>query len=129
MTAMVFGVVACDKDDDDDHDHDNKITIEIEEPGDGENIAFADCADVHIHVHIDATVENHEVEIILHPEGDVSDKIIDHDMHGHDAEIVFEQSVDLCSYGAGACFHLEVMACLDHDCEEVEIAEVEFCLQ
>ncbi len=105
----------------------NQITITIEEPTSGEVIT--DCADVHVHVDITATDENHEVEIILHPEGDVNDKIIDYDAHEHDKVITFEQEVDLCSYAAGTCFHLEVEACVDHDCAEKQTADVEFCLQ
>ena len=119
-------LVGCGEDDD---DTTNQITITIEEPMDGENIALADCADIHIHVDFVASVENHEVEVVLHPEGDVNDKIIDFDKHEHDKEITFEQEVDLCSYGAGACFHLEVVACVDHDCTETATAEAEFCLQ
>ncbi len=105
---------------------DNEITITIDEPIDGETIA--DCSDVHIHIDFVATDENHEIEVVLHPEGDVDDKIIDYDEHDHDKEITFEQEVDLCSYGAGTCFHLEVRACEDHDCDEVATAEVEFCI-
>ena len=105
----------------------NQIVITIEEPIDGETIA--DCADVHVHVDFVASIENHEVEIVLHPEGDVNDKIIDFDQHQHDQIITFEEEVDLCSYGAGACFHLEVEACVDHDCAEKVFAEAEFCLQ
>jgi len=41
----------------------------------------------------------------------------------------FEQEVDLCSYASGTCFHLEVFACKDHDCESREFAEVEFCIE
>ncbi len=124
--SLGFFLVGCG--DDDDNEPENEITITIEEPIDGENIAIADCADVHIHVEFVATDENHEIEVVLHPEGDVDDKIIDFDQHEHDKEIKFEQEVDLCSYGA-ACFHLEVSACVDHDCEEKTTAEVEFCLQ
>jgi hypothetical protein len=127
FSTLVFSVTSCG--DDDGGEPENKITITIEEPMDGENIAIADCASVHVHVDFSATEENHEVEIILHPEGDVNDKIIDFDKHDHDKEITFEQEVDLCSYGAGACFHLEVEACADHDCAEKTTAEVEFCLQ
>lgn len=126
--SLGFLVVGC-GDDDDGGGTENQITITIEEPIDGENIAMASCADVHVHVDFSASVENHEVEIILHPEGDVNDKIIDYDEHAHDKEITFEQEVDLCSYGAGTCFHLEVFACVDHDCAEKASAEVEFCLQ
>ena len=112
---------------DDDDDVNNTITITIEEPLNGETIT--DCSQVHVHVDFVASDENHEVEVVLHPEGDVNDKIIDIDMHGHDQEITIEQEVDLCSYPAGTCFHLEVQACIDHDCEQTENAEVEFCLQ
>lgn len=114
---------------DDDDDANNQVTITIEEPLDGENIPYADCGDVHIHVDFEATVENHEVEIVLHPEGDVSNRILDIDLHEHDQLITIEQEVDLCSFPAGTCFHLEVEACVDHDCEEKATAEAEFCLQ
>jgi len=126
LSVGVF-FVGC-KDDDPDP-VENTITITIDEPMDGENIAIADCANVHVHIDFMASEENHEVEVILHPEGDTSDKIIDYDEHDHDKEITFEQEVDLCSYGAGACFHLEVFACVDHDCEKKSMAEVEFCLE
>ena len=126
LTPLVFAISSCK---DDDGDHDNMITITIDEPVDGQNIPLADCAEVHIHVDIEASVENHELEIVLHPEGDVNDKIIDYDLHDHDKVISFTQEVDLCSYGAGACFHLEVEACIDHDCIEKARADVEFCLQ
>ncbi len=127
FAALSLFIVSCDKDDDDSSGTENKITITIDEPIDGETIS--DCADVHIHIDFDATIENHSVEVVLHPEGDTSDKIIDFDLHDHDKEIKFDQEVDLCSYGAGACFHLEVEACVDHDCEEKATAEVEFCIQ
>jgi hypothetical protein len=127
VVLLALNLTSCK--DDNDKEPENKITITIEEPIDGENIAMADCASVHIHVDFDATVENHEVEIVLHPEGDTSDKIIDYDEHDHDQKITFEQEVDLCSYAAGTCFHLEVVACTDHDCAEKTTAEAEFCLQ
>lgn len=112
---------------DEDPEVTNAITITIDEPMNDETVA--DCADVHIHIDVVATDENHEVEIILHPDGDVDDKIIDSHMHEHDAVINFEQEVDLCSYPAGTCFHLEVEACLDHDCATKETTDVEFCIQ
>lgn len=121
--AVGVSMSSCGDDDDDA----NTITITIEEPINGETIS--DCSDVHIHIDIVASDENHEVEVVLHPEGDVDDKILDIDMHEHDKEIDIEQEVDLCSYPAGTCFHLEVEACIDHDCEEKETADVEFCLQ
>jgi len=127
LSAGLFLTSCGDDDDHDDDDHDNVITITIEEPLSGETIA--DCAEVHVHIDIEASDENHEVEIVLHPDGDVNDKIIDFDKHEHDKVITFEQEVDLCSYPAGTCFHLEVEACVDHDCEEKSTADVEFCLQ
>lgn len=127
IAMLALNLTSCK--DDDGGEAENKITITIEEPTDGGTIAMADCAVVHIHVDFDATVENHEVEIVLHPEGDVNDKIIDYDEHDHDQKITFEQEVDLCSYAAGTCFHLEVVACADHDCAKKETAEAEFCLQ
>jgi len=111
----------------DDDDGANQVTITVEEPLDGETIS--DCSAVHVHIDFEATVENHEVEIVLHPEGDVEDKIIDYDEHAHDQVISFEQDIDLCAYSSGTCFHLEVSACVDHDCAETSTADVEFCLQ
>lgn len=127
LCPLVFGMIGCDDDDNDEPT--NTITITIDEPMDGEKIPVANCSDVHVHVDIVASIENHEVEIVLHPEGDVDTKIIDFDMHEHDKEITFTQDVDLCSYAAGDCFHLEVEACIDHDCEEKATADVEFCLE
>lgn len=124
---LSFGILVTGCDDDEGTEVTNLITITIEEPLNDETITA--CDDVHVHIDIDASIENHEVEIVLHPEGDVNDKIIDFDMHDHDQEITFEQEVDLCSYPAGTCFHLEVEACVDHDCEEISTADVEFCLQ
>lgn len=124
LSVMVL-LSSCNKDDDD-HD-DNEITISILEPTSGE--AFADASEVHIHIEIEATDENHEVEIKLHPEGDVNDLILDYDEHSHDQTIEFEQDLDLSSYPSGTEFHLEVEACVDHDCEETETADVEFSIQ
>ena len=133
LTFIALGlfVTSCNEDDEmmDDEQPTNMITITIEEPVNDETIPFADCANVHIHVDFAASIENHEVEVVLHPEGNVDEKIIDFDKHDHDKEITFEQEVDLCSYGAGACFHLEVEACIDHDCAQKETADVEFCLE
>jgi hypothetical protein len=119
-------ITACDNDDEDSHGN-NEITINILEPGPDEVIANA--ADAHIHIEVEASEENHNVEIVLHPEGDLDDKIIDFDKHEHDQKIVFEQDVDLSGYPSGTEFHLEVEACKDHDCEEKEFADVEFSIQ
>lgn len=124
---LTLGLLVTSCGDDDDDEMTNQITITIEEPLNGETIT--ECSDVHVHIDFVATVENHEVEVVLHPEGDVNDKIIEYDKHDHDQTITFEQEVDLCSYAAGTCFHLEVKACVDHDCAESTTADVEFCLQ
>ena len=127
LMALCLGMLllnACNNDDE--QPETNTITITVHEPANEETIS--DCATVHIHVDFTASVENHEVEVVLHPEGDTSDRIVDFDMHDHDKVITFEQDIDLCSYGAGACFHLEVSACVDHDCAQKETADVEFCL-
>jgi len=110
-----------------DDDPTNTITITIEEPLN--DSVITNCEEVHVHVEFEASVENHEVEVVLHPEGDVNDKILDIDMHEHDRTFEIEQEVNLCSYAAGTCFHLEVKACVDHDCTTSETAEAEFCLQ
>ena len=123
--ALGLFVTSCDEDED---DTSNKITITIEEPIDGTTITNCPDGLQHIHIDVEASVENHEIEIILHPEGDVDDKIIDSDLHDHDKLVTFSQDVDLCGYPAGTCFHLEVEACVDHDCEEKVTADVEFCL-
>ena len=104
------------------------VEIEFEEPMAGEVVA--DASDVHIHVHFRATSgEFHEVEVMLHPDGDVSDMIIEFDQHEHTDDFVFEQELDLSSYPAGTEFHLEAKACLDHDCESVEEGDIEFSIQ
>ncbi|HKK87520.1 MAG TPA: hypothetical protein VJ917_01640 [Saprospiraceae bacterium] len=127
---LILGLlfVACDDDDDDDDVMENEITINILEPTEGETIALADCAEVHLHIEFTATVEMHEIEIELHPEDDVDDVIFEYDEHNHDLQIDFEQDVNLCDY-AGQCFHLEVASYKDHDGNEKERADVEFCLE
>lgn len=129
FVALGLFVTSCGDDDETDGDVNNIITITVEEPLDGETIAESDCGDVHVHVDVMASDENHEVDIVLHTEGDVDDEIITWDKHDHDQLITFETEVDLCMYPAGTCFHLEVEACIDHDCENKETHDVEFCLQ
>ena len=123
LGALSF--LGCNKDDDDDHGA-SDITITFLEPGDGE--VLANAAEAHIHIRIEASEENHDVKIVLHPDGDVNDKILDFDLHEHDKVIDFEQDVDLSAYPAGTKFHLEVEACKDHDCEEKEFADIEFSI-
>ena len=128
---LSFGLfaVGCEKDDDHDHDEDNHVDIMIDEPMDGATIAMSACNEVHVHIDFVASDENHQISVVLHPEGDIEDKILDYSEHDHDKEINFDQEVDLCGYAAGTCFHLEVEACEDHDCEAKATAEAEFCLQ
>lgn len=127
--ATAFTFTACEDEDDHDHDHDhgdNEITINILEPGDDEVVA--DASDVHIHIEIEATDVNHDIDVILHPDGDISDKILEKKLHDHDKKVNFEQDVNLSSYPSGTKFHLEVKACKDHDCEEVVFEDVEFTI-
>ena len=126
LSVTVF--TGCDEEDDHDHDHDhNEITINILEPGPDEVVA--DASDVHVHIEIEATDVTHDIEIVLHPDGDVSDKILEEELHNHEPKATFEQDLDLSSYPSGTKFHLEVEACKDHDCEEREFADVEFSIQ
>jgi hypothetical protein len=132
LLLFAFGALtftACNDDDDDVEPTPavNEITIRFLEPTADEVIA--DASDVHIHIEIEATDENHEVEIVLHPDGDLDDKIIDFDKHEHDQLITFEQDIDLSAYPSGTKFHLEVEAYKDHDGEEKEKADIEFSIQ
>ncbi|TXB64441.1 hypothetical protein [Phaeodactylibacter luteus] len=131
LTMLALGLLtfsSCEKEDDHDHDHGhNEITINILEPGPDE--VLADASDAHIHIEIEATDSNHDIDIVLHPDGNVDDKILDVHLHEHDQKVVFEQDLDLSSYPAGTKFHLEVEACSDHDCEEKVFADVEFSIQ
>ena len=123
ITGLTF--TAC-SDDEDDHG-DNEVTINIISPTPDQ--VLSDASSVTVKVEISATDENHEIEIILHAEGDTSDEIIEADLHDHDQVVTFEQTVDLSSYPNGQEFHLEVFACEDHDCEERAFADVEFSIQ
>ncbi len=124
LAFVLFGlfITGCDEDG-------NEITITFDEPVDGGTVAMADCADVNVHIEISASEENHEVEVLIHREGDVDDVVFEYDEHNHDKTFEIEGAMDLCSYPSGTCFHIEVEACKDHDCEEKEISEAEFCLQ
>lgn len=121
--GLATAVASCDKDDDDDK---NKITISILEPK--ANEVISNPADVHIHIEIEASDENHEVEIVLYAHGDSNNKIIDFDQHAHDKKIVFAQDVDLSSFPAGTEFHLEVEACIDEDCTKKEDKHIDFSI-
>lgn len=122
LSASVFSISSC-------HDHDdenNAVTIEIVTPKDGTKVADAKL--VEVHVKFSATVELHELEIKLHPEGNTSNNIIDFDKHTHAKTYEFKETVDLSSFAAGTEFHLEVQSCEDHDCKKVKVAESEFSI-
>jgi hypothetical protein len=115
-------LTACEKDD---HDH-NHIEIEFLEPTNDQTVS--DASDVHIHVRFTADEENHNVALVLHPEGDASDVILELDQHDHDQVVDLEADVDLSGYPAGTEFHLEAEACEDHDCAEVVTADIHFSI-
>jgi len=122
LAVAIVGVTGCKKEEDD-HNH---VTITVDEPTNGAVIPLTTADDVHIHIEFVFEEEAHGIEVKLHPEGDENDLIIDYDAHGHETEITFMQEVDLSSYPAGTEFHLEAKACLDHDCNESETAEIHF---
>jgi len=102
----------------------NQVTIDIQEPTAGETVA--DASQVHIHIELTATEELHDIHIHLHPDGDVSNMIIEQDIHSHEMTHTFMQDVDLSSFPSGTKFHLEVETCIDHDCEEEAKEEIDF---
>lgn len=122
LAVAIVGVTGCKKEEDD-HNH---VTITFDEPTDGEVIPLASANDVHVHIEFVFEEEGHGIEVIMHPEGDENDLIIDYDAHSHDTEITFMQDVDLSGYPAGTEFHLEAVACIDHDCTESESADIHF---
>jgi hypothetical protein len=126
---LVFGMcaVGCndDEDNNDDDHNDNMVTVAIASPTNGGTIA--DCSVVHVHIDVIASVENHQVEVLLY-ERDTEEEVLDIDMHDHDTMILIERDLDLCNYAAGTCFVLDVLACVNHSCEETSTATAEFCL-
>jgi hypothetical protein len=126
LPLMALGVAvfasSCDKEDDD-HNH---VDILFLEPGNDEVVA--DASDVHIHVRFEAEGENHNVEVRVHPEGDPADLIVDIDQHDHDQVVDIEVDVDLSGYPAGTEFHVEAVACEDHDCAETVEADIHFSI-
>lgn len=127
LFVMGIGLVSffsCEDHDDDDKN--NAVTIEIVSPTDGSKAANA--RSVEVYVKFSASVEMHELEIKLHPDGNSSNNIIDFDKHTHDKTYEFKETVDLSSFPAGTVFHLEVESCEDHDCAKVKKAEAEFSI-
>jgi len=122
FAAGALFLTAC-EDGEDDHNH---IDISFLEPGDEEVVT--DASDVHIHVRFSADEENHNVAILVHPEGDPTDIILSLDEHDHDQVIDLEVDVDLSSYPSGTEFHVEAEACEDHDCAEVVTNDIHFSI-
>lgn len=127
---IAFGLFAITGCEEDDHDHEHgHVTISFLHPTDGEEVSL-DHAD-HVEIHVKFEWEGGEgqtVEIVLHPEGDESDLIIDFSQHQHEGMFEFEQEVNLASYAAGTEFHLTAKGCEDHDCDEFEEADIHFKL-
>lgn len=121
FTLLIFAFASCTKSDD------NQITISFISPTD--NAIIADKSSVLIHVNFVASDENHMVRVILHPDDNISDKIIDWDQHSHDKTIEFKQTVDLSSFPSGTKFHLEATACADHDCATEVEDDILFSIQ
>lgn len=128
LSVLAFVQVSCSTDDPDEEEH-NHVTITIENPTDGATISATDAENLEVKIKLEADVELHDVEILLHPSGDESDKILEADVHEHDKSHTYTQTVDLSSYPAGTSFHLEVEACEDHDCAEKATADVTFSLE
>ena len=126
LFVMGIGLVSffsCEEHDDDDN---NVVSIAIVSPTDGSKAANA--RSVEVYVKFSASVEMHELEIKLHPDGNSSNNIIDFDKHTHDKTYEFKETVDLSSFPTGTTFHLEVESCEDHDCKKVKKAEAEFSI-
>lgn len=121
FSLLIFTFASCTKSDD------NQITISFISPTD--NALVTDKSSVLIHVNFVASDENHMVRVILHPDDNISDKIIDWDQHSHDKTIEFKQIVDLSSFPSGTKFHLEAIACVDHDCATEVEDDILFSIQ
>ncbi|TVR78239.1 MAG: hypothetical protein EA409_10955 [Saprospirales bacterium] len=127
--ALAFSFSACGDDDDHHHHGDNEINIIIISPQEDMIISTEEASIVLISVRVEATEENHDIDIELHPEGDHSNKIIDWHRHTHDQVVEFTEVVDLSGFESGTEFHLEVTACIDHGCEEKERKHIHFTLE
>jgi hypothetical protein len=88
----------------------------------------ANRAAVEVHVKFEASVENHNVAVVIHKDGVPSDVAFEWDAHDHDKIIELLETIDLSSYPSGTKFHLEAEACKDHDCKEKVYADVEFSI-
>jgi hypothetical protein len=104
----------------------SEITITILKPG--PNQVVANRAAVELQVRFEASVENHNVAVLIHRDGAPSDVAFEWEEHDHDKIIELLETIDLSSYPSGTKFHLEAEACKDHDCKEKVFADIEFSI-
>lgn len=121
FSLLIFSFLSCSK------SEDNQITITFVSPQ--ADAVVANKSSVLIHVNFVATDENHEVKVVLHPDDDKSNNIINWKEHSHRKNVEFMQTVDLSSFPAGTKFHLEAIACLDEDCTSEIEEDIYFTLQ
>ena len=114
---------ACDKNDD---DHANEVMIFFNQPYNGQVVDNAE--DVTVSITLSAMEVNEETHILLYPEQNPDQKIIDLEIHEHKKFVDFIQRVDLSGYASGTNFVLEVVTCLDHDCDETTDASIVFSI-
>ncbi len=139
MKNLIYGLLlifsgallltACGDDDDHNHSDNNEVNIIIQSPEDGKTFSMAEAESIDIHVLFEATEENHDVEVVLHPHGDHSNKIVNWDAHDHDLLIEFRTSVDLSSFESGTEFHLITRSCVNHSCGDYEEKEITFTIE
>jgi hypothetical protein len=116
--SVILSQSACKKDDL------NEITINIIKPT--ANQTVANKAAVEIQVEVEASVENHEVEVVVYRHGNEANPVFDWDQHAHDKKITLTETIDLSSFATGTEFHLKVIACKDEDCTEEVKKEITF---
>jgi hypothetical protein len=116
--GILFTQTSCKKDDL------NELTINILKPV--ANQTVANKAQVEIQVEVEASVENHNVEVIVYEHGNSANPVFDWDQHSHDKMVTMTETIDLSSFDSGTEFHLKVIACKDEDCTEDVSKEIEF---
>lgn len=107
----------------------HEVEVHFHNPTDGAVVATADAAALEIEIDFESEEELHEVEIKLYPTDTPADLIIDYDGHDHEANYVFEQTVDISSYESGTSFTLEAITCEDHDCTENHTEKITFTIE
>ena len=121
--ALVSFLIGCDKDD----DHgDNDVTIVFISPSAGEQVA--DASNVVLEIELTATEELHDTEIYLYEESNPDQPILEKDLHEHEKNYTFKQTVDLSSYPSGTVFILKAESCIDHDCDEQNEQSIMFSI-